>query len=200
MTQPHQPPADPQPTEPTEQDRANARLRREIADRQAREYGQVLAWAGRAFGPGWLPSHRHELVEKDAEERCRREGGRPRAAATVYTVRHQETGEARHFTVGADGDVTECASYEAGFGPMLLEPHPTKGFEHGGRFRRSHRYSLCWAPYDLYQPRTAEQLAALRAGRARRKAERERKQWAEDNPLLDWAQRQQDPAGGEKGR
>jgi hypothetical protein len=198
MTQPQPLPGDPQPSD---QDRANARLRRQVADRQAQEYAQVLAWAAKAFGPGWLPSHRHDLVDKDEEARCRHTGERPRAAATVYTVRQEETGEARHFTVAADGAVTECAGYQDSFGPMLREPHPTRGFQHQGQFCHYHRYSLCWVPYELYQPRTAEQLAALRAARGRTKAARAEKEWAAANPLLAWAEkvRQEDeaPEGGE---
>ena len=46
-----------------------ARTRREIADRQAEEYGRCLLWALGKFGPGWTPSHRHFLVEKEEEER-----------------------------------------------------------------------------------------------------------------------------------
>jgi hypothetical protein len=57
MAVPDLPPrADPQPSE---QDRENARRRREIAERQAQEYLQLLAWAWEAFGKGWLPSGRH---------------------------------------------------------------------------------------------------------------------------------------------
>jgi hypothetical protein len=50
----------------------NARKRREIADSQAQEYAECLHWAMEAFGPGWEPSCRHFLVEKDEEERARR--------------------------------------------------------------------------------------------------------------------------------
>ena len=149
--------------QPTDQDRENARIRQEIAARQAQEYDQVQAWAEAAFGPGWRPSHRHFLVSIEEEERVRYSGERPQAAATVYTARHEETGEKRHFTVSADGNVTECDSYQAGFGAMLFEPHPTRGFTHQGKWCPYHRHSLCWAPYERYQPKTAEQLAALRA-------------------------------------
>lgn len=168
-------------TQPTDRDRENARSRQEIADRQAQEYHQVQAWAEAAFGPGWRPSHRHFLIEIDEQERVRYSGERPRAAATVYTVRHAETGEPRHFTVSADGNVTECESYQAGFGSMLLEPHPTRGFVHRGQFCHYHRYSLCWSSFELYHPKTANQLAALRASRERNKADRAEKKWAKDH-------------------
>src|SRR5438309_1492864 len=54
---------------PTEQDIRNARLRQETAARQEAEYDACLALAQKAFGPGWIPSHRHYLVEKCEEER-----------------------------------------------------------------------------------------------------------------------------------
>jgi hypothetical protein len=172
--------------QPTPQDQHSARLRQEIAERQAREYEQVWNWARAAFGPGWLPSHRHFLVSKDEEEKARRSGESPAVAAVVYTVK-SALGEQRHFTVEG-GRVVEHASYEAGFGPMLLEPHPTRTIEVRGQQVHPHRYSLCWAAYELYQPRTAEQLAALRATRERKKAEREEQRWREENPLLAWAE------------
>lgn len=167
---------------PTAQDRENARIRSAIAARQRAEYDACLTWAHAAFGPGWLPSHRHYLASKEEEERVRYTGVRPRAAATVYTVKNAE-GRARHFTV-ADGQAVEHESYEAGFGPMLLEPHPTRGFEHRGQFVRTHRYSLCFAPYTLYAPKTADELAALRATRERKQEEREDERWAEEHPLF----------------
>lgn len=170
--------------EPTAYDHEIARTRREIADRFEREYTEVLKLALGAFGPGWRPSHRHYLVEKEDEEQARRTGGRPKAAATVFTVRHVDDGRARHFTVDAQGKVTECESYEAGFGPLLLEPHPTRGFQHNGQFCRTHRFSLCWAGYELYHPRTAEELAVLRESRERKKAERKDAAFVRDNPLL----------------
>ncbi len=168
---------------PTAQDHANARIRREIADRQEVAYDEVLAWAQAAFGDGWLPSHRHFLLDRDEEERARYTGGRPKAAAAVYTVRNAER-NTRHFTV-EDGAVVPHESYEAGFGTMLLEPHPSRGFMHQGVFCRVHRYSLCFAPYERYEPKTAEQLAALRASRERNKAVREQKKWEAEHPL--WA-------------
>ena len=168
--------------QPNRQDVENARIRQEIAERQEREYIECLKWALGAFGPGWLPSHRHFLVSKEEEERHRQTGEKATVAATVYTVKNA-AGEARHFSI-ENGKVVKHDSYEAGFGTMLLEPHPTRGFEHRGQWCRTHRYSLCWAPYELYQPKTAEQLAALRESRERKKAEREDSKWAEENPLL----------------
>jgi hypothetical protein len=166
----------------SDQDREGERIRREIAEKQEAEYVECLKWALSAFGPGWLPSHRHMLVEKNEEERTRHSGERAKAAAVVYTVKNKD-GDRRHFTV-TDGKVVPCASYEEGFGDLLHAKHPTRGFEHKGAFVRTHRYSLCWAGYDLYHPKTAEQLAALRVSREKGKADRADKKFAEDHPLL----------------
>jgi hypothetical protein len=182
---------------PTERDVANAAAREAIARRQGEQYERVWGWATGLFGPGWLPSGRHFLVTIDEEERSRREGTPAIAAATVYTVRHEETGMKRHFTVSEDEQVTEVESYEKAFGPMLLEPHPTRTIEVAGKHVHPHRYSLCWAPIEIYHPRSAEQLAALRASRERGKQEREQKKWAEENPL--WALSEQQ-ATEEEGR
>src|SRR6266702_714283 len=76
MSEPVLPPPTPESdaAPPTDRDRENARNREEIAARQAREYGQVLAWAQAAFGEGWLPSHRHFLLTKEAEDQARYTG------------------------------------------------------------------------------------------------------------------------------
>jgi hypothetical protein len=63
---------------------------------------------------------------------------------------------------------------------MLLEPHPTAGFMHKGQFCRTHRYSLCWADFPLYEPKSAEQLAAARGRREEKAVERS----ADENPLF----------------
>jgi len=114
----------PDSPKPLPQDHQNARIRREVAGRQAQEYDQVLAWALGKFGPGWLPSGRYFLIEKSEEDRARYTGERPTAAATVYIVKNM-VGRKRFFTVDAEAHVQEHASMEAGFGPMLLEQHPS---------------------------------------------------------------------------
>src|SRR5258707_588808 len=111
-----------QAPEPTEQDWENACIRREIADRQEAEYVQCLKWSLGAFAPGWPPTHRHFLIKKKEEKRVPYKDERPRGAAPFYPGKNGG-GDARHFTV-EDGKVVEHESYEAGFGTMLLEPHP----------------------------------------------------------------------------
>lgn len=156
-------------TAPTPQDEHNAAIRAEISARFRRDWDECAAHAERLFGPGWRPSHRHFLVDKDAEEVARRTGTRPVAAATVYTVRRGD--ERRHFML-RDGEPVEVESKEAGFGDMLYEPHPTQGFtDQTGQFHHFHRYSLCWSGYEIYEPRTAAQLAEARARREERAVE-----------------------------
>jgi hypothetical protein len=60
-----------------------------------------------------------------------------------------------------------------------------------GQLVAPHRYSLCWAAIERYEPHTAEDLARLRESREQRKTQLEEKRWAEANPLLSWAERQQ---------
>ena len=163
---------------PTSQDIENARIRRQIAERQGQEYEECLRWAVEAFGSGWEPSGRHYLIEKDEEERARATGERPTAAAKVFTVKNA-AGEKRYFTV-VNGRAVEHASHEAAFGDMLLELHPTRGFEHRGKFCRIQRYILCWGSFELYHPKTAVQLAKARARREERAIEKA----AQDNPLF----------------
>jgi hypothetical protein len=191
MTQATEPLPDPQPTE---QDRRNAATREAIAAVQLAEYDRVLLWALEKFGKGWLPSGRHYLLDKAVEDETRRTGERPAAAATCYTVRNAE-GHKRHFTV-KDGLVTECSGYEEAFGPLLLEPHPTLRIEVKGQKVAPHRYNLCWAPIETYQPRSAEQLAAARVTRERKKAARLEKKYAEDYPLFAEIERQEKEGRG----
>jgi hypothetical protein len=101
----------------------------------------------------------------------------------VITVKN-DAGDRRHFSVTEDRQVVEHASMEAGFGAMLREPHPTQRIEVRGELVAPHRYSLCWSGFELYRPKTAEELAALRERREQRKKEREEAKWIRDNPLL----------------
>lgn len=162
---------------PTQLDIENAERRRALSDKFRSEYDDALALATSLFGTGWEPTGRHYLVEKDAEDEARRTGTRAQAAATVIAVRNA-AGDKRHFRVET---MTECASVEAGFGAMLLEPHPTKRFTWAEKEITPHRYSLCWGWYEPgYKPKSADQLAAARAKREGRAVERE----AEATPLF----------------
>jgi hypothetical protein len=159
------------PVQPSPLDIENAARRREIADRFRREYEDALSLATSLFGPGWEPTGKHFLLDRDHEADCRRTGQRPVPAATVITVRNAE-GRKRHFR--ADGEPRECETVEAGFGEMLYEPHPTKRFTWNEKEIAPHRYSLCWGWFEPdYKPKSAEQLAAARERREEKAVERE---------------------------
>ena len=156
-------------TEPTAQDIANATRRNAIATRFRSKYLEALALAETVLGPGWEPTGYNYLVEKDEEDRARRTNTKSVPAATVISA--VKDGVKRHFRVET---MTECETPEAGFGEMLMEPHPTKGFEHRGQWCRTHRYSLCWGWFEPnYRPASAEQLAAAREKREAKTVEKE---------------------------
>jgi hypothetical protein len=132
--------------------RPRSRIERDLArfrEQPAGEYAQLLAWAEQAFGPGWRPSHRHYLVEADEEDRMRVTGKEPPIAAALYTVRNAARKQ-RHFTV-EDGRIVEHAGYKEAFGPLLLEPHPTRGVRRDGKWCPVRRYNLCSSPYDRFR-------------------------------------------------
>jgi hypothetical protein len=159
----------PDAPEPTHQERENARRRQEIADHFRNQYLEALALAEQVLGPGWEPTGFHTLVEKDEEDRAHRTNTKPVPAAKVITA--AKDGVKRHFRVET---MAECETPEAGFGDMLMEPHPTKGFEHRGQWCRIHRYSLCWGWYESsYAPKSAEDLAAARE----RREDKAEKKW-----------------------
>jgi hypothetical protein len=140
-----------------------------------------MALADRIMGPGWYPSGRHYLCEKEEEDRARREGGPIRAAATVYTVSNGVRN--RHFVLQDDQPV-EVADYKEGFGEMLLEPDLMRTIEVKGEQVHPHRYSLCWAPIEIYEPGDAEHLARLRVSRERGREKRADQKFEAENPLL----------------
>ena len=85
--------------------------------------------------------------------------------------------------------------FEDGFGTMLQERHPTMTIEVKGQKVHPDRYSLCWAPIETYQPRTAGQLATARVKREKIKAERAEKKYAEEYPLFALIERQEKVEG-----
>lgn len=172
-------------SEPSKQDLDNAAFRAEIARKEAEAYGRVVAWAWGKFGPYYLPRCRRYLLDS-GEERLHRHGlgPKPLPKATCYTARHRSTGEERHFTVAEDGKVTEYPSYQAAFGAMLLEPHPSERIEVRGEQVAPHRYSLNWAGYEVSEPLPAEELAARRQRRQQKKEEKLDREFAEQAPLF----------------
>jgi hypothetical protein len=171
---------------PTDRDRENARIRQEIACRQAEEYAEVERLALSSLGPGWKPWMKLSLLDSDYY--CT---GNTEAVATVYKVYRGEeklTENAVYLRRMPNGQIHHSGDYETLFGELLREPHPTRTIEVRGQHVPCPRYSMCWSPLERYGPRSAEQLAALRAARKRNKVEREEKKWAADHPLLAWAE------------
>ena len=164
-------------TTPTQQDKDNAARRADIAAQFQREHDEAIDLAESVFGPGWQPCGRHFLVDKQEEDRARKAGDKMHAAATVYSA--QKDGVKRHFTA-TNGITTECMTVEEGFGGMYDEKHPTKGIELQGQWIAYPRYSLFWAGYETYSPRTAEQLAAAREKREQKAVEQD----AQKHPLF----------------
>jgi hypothetical protein len=74
---------------------------------------------------------------------------------------------------------------------MLEEQDPTRTMEIKGQQVPTKRYQLYWSGLGRYEPKTAEELARLRASRKHGKTAREDKRWAAANPLLAWMERQQ---------
>lgn len=164
-------------TEPTPDEIARAARRQDIADRFRQQFEEARTLVCTVLGPGWRPVGKHALVEKEEEERVRKEGGSARAFAAVYTA--ERNGRRRHVLVIGD-EKREVDGWEHGFGDMLTEPHPTQGFTHQGQWVRTHRFSLHWSGFeDSYKPRTAVQLARDRVKREDKAAAKE----AAENPL-----------------
>jgi hypothetical protein len=185
--------------EPTHQERENARRRQEIADHFRHQYLEALTLAEQVLGTGWEPTGFHTLVEKDEEDRARRTNTKPVPSAKVITA--AKDGAKRHFRFET---MIECESPEAGFGEMLMEPHPTKGFEHQGEWCRIHRYSLCWGWFEAdYRPASAEKLAAAREKReekAEAKWQEQVDQAAAGSLFPEWVREQMEEKRPKKGR
>jgi hypothetical protein len=172
--------------EPTPQDIANAATRQAIADRQAKEYAKATRLALGALGPNWHPWMKLVLLDSDYHNT-----GNTTPIAVAYKFHRGEKRLSEHSVFlrqMPDGSVQKASSYETLFGELLTEPHPTRGFEQKGQWCPYPRWTLCWSALELYAPKSAENLAALRESRERGKAEREEKKWAEENPLLKWAE------------
>jgi hypothetical protein len=177
--------------QPTDRDRENALRRQEIAARQGEEYAEAQRLALEALGPGWTPWMKLTLIDSDSHRM-----GNAQPVATAYKVYRGEqrlTENAVYLLRMPDSQVRQAQSPEPLFGDLLHEPHPTRAIEVRGGQVPCPRYSLCWSALERYEPRSAEQLAQLRASRERRRQERQDKQWAKENPLLAWAESANQP-------
>lgn len=162
-------------TDRTEQDIKNAALRQEIAEQFRERFEEARRLIEPVLGEGWSPTGRHYLVDHDEEERARSVGGPGTPAATVITA---EKDGGRRYVLVIGGQLRECASYQDGFGAMLTEPDPVRGFrDKDGALHHVHKYSLYWGGYETgYTPKTAVQLAEAR-GKREEKAE---EKWQQD--------------------
>lgn len=184
----------PEPTiqpQPTERDLANASMRQAIAERQNAQYHHAEVLALRLLGPGWAPSMKLSLYQADECRPTGKDDPAPVPVAVAYKVSRWLTGERQDRFVRElpSGELLCCERYENVFEGLLDEKHPTKTLEVRGAKVPTRRYQLYWSALELYEPRSAEQLAELRASRERGKAQREEKKWALENPLLAWAEK-----------
>src|SRR5262249_1932679 len=83
-----------------------------------------------------------------------------------------------------NGSIQKADSYEALFGNLLHEKHPTRTVKVRGQPVAVGRGELVWGSLETYHPRSAEQLASVRVSGERGKKERELQKWMDDNPLL----------------
>jgi hypothetical protein len=175
--------------EPTQHDIQNAARRAEIASRQQAAYGEAVALALAALGPGYTPWMRLDLIPSDHRQTGNRE---PVATVVkVYRGEHRLLENSIFLRRMPDGTIRKAKTYEELFGELLNEKHPTMTVEVRGQRVPVGRWELVWGALETYRPRDAEGLAALRASREQKKAEREEAAFQRDNPLLAWAERVQ---------
>jgi hypothetical protein len=165
--------------QPTGHELEMARLRQQIADRQALEYGEAEAVALETLGPGWTPWMKLLLIDSDH----RRTGNTEPVAVAYKVCRGKEplSNQSVYLRRMPDGTVRKADTCEEVFGDLLHEPHPTRTLEllHG-QVVPAPRWTLCWSALERYEPQSAERLAA---GRVKREAKAVEKA-AEDNPLF----------------
>jgi hypothetical protein len=180
-------PLDEPAPQPTAGDIENAERRREIAEAQFAEYSYCMRLALGALGLGWTPWMKLVLLESDYHQNRDRP---PVVGGVVYKVYRGElklSENSVYLMERPDGTVRKADRYEQLFGALLDEPHPTRTLEIRGEHVPAPRWSVCWSALDLYEPRTAEELAALRVSREQGRVQRETKEWAEAHPLFVWA-------------
>ena len=122
--------------------------------------------------PGWRPSHKLLLFRT---EDCRPTGKNdpaPVPVAVAYKVSMRLMGERtdRFVRELPNGQVLVSERYEDVFQGMLDEPHPTRTLEVRGQRIPVRRYQMYWSALELYDPQTAEELAASRVNRETRQS------------------------------
>ena len=131
---------------------------------------------------------RISLVDADH----RRTGDATPAAVAFKVYRGEKTSDnARFVRRLPDGKILTSERYEGVFGDMLAELHPSLTIDVKGERVPVGRFDVNWGAVDLYEPLDAEQLAAARLTRERKRAERDQARFEAENPLLAWAEREQ---------
>jgi hypothetical protein len=177
--------------QPTDQDRRNAASRQAVAERQLAAWKECLRLADAALGPGWVPWMRITAVDSD-----HRRTGDETPIAVAYKVRAGKGDDraVRYLRQGPDGII--CSDrYEDVFGSLVTELHPTKTVEVRGQKVPVPRWQLYWSGLDLYEPRSADALAAARITRERNKAAREQERYEREYPLFAEIERQEKERG-----
>jgi hypothetical protein len=174
-------------TQPTERDIRNAALRKAVAERQQAAWDECLRLADAALGPGWEPWMKLVLVDSD-----HRKTGDETPVAVAYKVRKGKRNDRAVRYVGQGPNGLICSEqYEDVFGPLLTELHPTKTIEVMGKPVPLPRWQMYWSALELYEPRSAEQLAAARVTRQRNKTAKEQQKYERDRPLFAEIDRQE---------
>lgn len=190
----------PEKPEPTEQDRRNAELRREISIRQNAEYHKAQILALRKLGPGWEPSMKIVVYRiEDCGPTGRDDPPRVPVAVAYKVKRRTADGWIDRYLREKDtGEILASEEHEDVFEGMLDEEHPHLTIEVRGQHIPRKRYQHYWSALELYHPKSAEGLAALRESRERKREERADAKWLEENPLFAQAgMTRKDVEGGE---
>jgi hypothetical protein len=167
--------------DPTPQDIENAKNRQEIAERQNAEYREVERLTLTTLGPGFKPWMKLVLLPSDYHQTG---DNTPAAVAfKVYCGEKKLTENSVVLRKMPDGTVMKATNYQELF-PELHELHPTRTLEVKGKLVPAPQWSLCWSALELYEPKSAEDLAALRVSRERGREKREDARFAAENPLL----------------
>ena len=170
------------PASPTENDRRNAAVREAIAAKQNQEYAHVQNLARSALGPDWHPWIKISLIDSD-----HRRNGNSTPIATAFKICRGKQRLSEHslfIRQMPDGTVRQAKDYEELFGDLLTEKHPVRQFSFKGQLIPAPRWEVIWSALEVYSPKDAATLAALRVSRERGREIRADKKWADDHPLL----------------
>ncbi len=164
-------------TQPTSLDIANAENRAQIASKALRTYQEAQAISREALGRGYRPWMRITVVPGDYHTG----NSTPVAVAYKMYCGERKTSDNSMFVRRMpDGTAKAAKTYEELFGELLTELDPVRTIEIKGQVIHPCRYCVTWGAVGLYEPQSAEKLAAARAVREKNAVQRE----AEAAPLF----------------